>query len=94
MGQLVGGEAREQDLEGLVEALAPALPVDFEEPDTIETYSSRGPTPDDRVKPDLVAADCTTTSIINPFCGTSESSPYVTGAAALVIRRVWHDRRR
>ena len=33
VGQLVGGEALEQDLEGLVEALAPAVPVDLEEPD-------------------------------------------------------------
>ncbi len=59
--------------------------VAFNAPDVIETYSSRGPTPGGRVKPDLVAADCTTTSLINPFCGTSESAPYVTGAAALAL---------
>ncbi len=59
--------------------------VSFDTPDVIESYSSRGPTTDDRIKPDLVAADCTTTSLINPFCGTSESTPYTTGAAALVL---------
>jgi hypothetical protein len=59
--------------------------VSFDAPDVIETYSSRGPTTDDRIKPDLVAADCTTTSLVNPFCGTSESAPYAAGAAALVL---------
>ena len=59
--------------------------VSFDTPDVIEPYSSRGPTTDGRVKPDLVAADCTATSAVNPFCGTSASAPYVTGAAAEVL---------
>jgi len=54
-------------------------------PDVIEPYSSRGPTTDNRIKPDFVAADCTATTVINPFCGTSESAPYAAGAAALVL---------
>jgi hypothetical protein len=59
--------------------------VPFDDPSTIEPYSSQGPTVDGRIKPDLVAVDCTTTVTIDPFCGTSVSTPYVTGAAALVL---------
>ena len=59
--------------------------VSFDAPDVIEPYSSRGPTTDGRIKPDIVAADCTTTSALNPFCGTSESAPHVAGAAAAVL---------
>ena len=62
---------------------------------TIEDYSSAGPTPDDRTmpKPDIVAADCgeTTLSQLNSrnrgFCGTSQSAPHVAGLAALVKQR-------
>ena len=31
--------------------------------DTIEGYSSRGPTPDGRIKPDLVGVDCGETAL-------------------------------
>jgi hypothetical protein len=51
-------------------------------PSTVEPYSSRGPTLDGRVKPDLVAADCADTTSIPQFCGTSQSTPFVAGAAA------------
>ena len=55
---------------------------------SIESYSSRGPTPDGRVKPDLVGADCgQTASRSSPFCGTSQASPHVAGMAALVRQR-------
>jgi hypothetical protein len=61
--------------------------VDVAVPNTIEPYSSRGPTVDGRVKPDLVAADCATTgSSPTGFCGTSQSAPFVSGAAALVLQ--------
>jgi subtilisin family serine protease len=59
--------------------------VDYRTPTVIEPYSSQGPTLDGRIKPDLVAADCAPTTIEAEFCGTSQSAPYVTGAAALLL---------
>ena len=53
---------------------------------TIEYYSSRGPTPDRRVKPDIVGATCGSTALRN-FCGTSQAAPHVAGMAALVRQR-------
>ena len=60
---------------------------------TIQSYSSRGPTPDGRVKPDITGADCGATSLWpldesnNAFCGTSQASAHVAGLAALVLQR-------
>ena len=60
---------------------------------TIEPYSSRGPTPDGRVKPDIIGADCGATALRplnqnqNGFCGTSQSAAHVGGMAALVRQR-------
>lgn len=54
---------------------------------SIGYYSSRGPTNDGRVKPDLSAAAGLTTSIFGPgqFSGTSASAPTVTGVGALLL---------
>ena len=55
---------------------------------TVRHYSSRGPTPDGRTKPDLVGADCGETAVRDsPFCGTSQAAPHVAGLAALVRQR-------
>lgn len=54
--------------------------------DAIRPYSSRGPTKDGRIKPDLVAPDNLTTSVFrSPFRGTSPSAPVVSGLAALLL---------
>ena len=53
---------------------------------TLASYSSRGPTADGRIKPDLVApAGVTTVSYgENGFVGTSAAAPHMAGAAALL----------
>ncbi|MCY3953571.1 MAG: S8 family serine peptidase, partial [bacterium] len=57
----------------------------------LATYSSRGPTPDGRMKPDLVALGCGSVSLgpygSRPFCGTSAAAPHLGGLAALVLQR-------
>lgn len=52
----------------------------------LQAYSSQGPTGDGRLKPELVAPDTVTTASLGRqgFPGTSASTPYVSGAAALV----------
>jgi len=52
---------------------------------TVADYSSRGPTNDGRIKPDIVApAGVTVTSFGTPFQGTSASTAAAAGLAALV----------
>ena len=52
----------------------------------VEPFSSRGPTIDGRVKPDLMGYDATNSNLaeVSPFCGTSAAAPHVAGAAALI----------
>ena len=59
----------------------------FSSTDTIEGFSSRGPTTDKRTKPDIVGADGGSSSIRGTWYGTSQASPHVAGLAALVKQR-------
>ena len=60
---------------------------------TIDEYSSRGPAPDGRTKPDITGADCIQVATYRPYlisgrqcwlAGTGASSPQMAGLAALV----------
>jgi len=64
--------------------------VNWATPQSIEFFSSRGPTPDGRLKPDLVAPDGVATGVpgFAPFFGTSAAAPHAAGLAALVLSRV------
>jgi subtilisin family serine protease len=55
----------------------------------LEGYSSRGPTVDGRVKPDLAAPDNVETAAYDgeTFLGTSAATPHAAGAAALLLSR-------
>ena len=52
----------------------------------IDDYSSRGPTTDGRIKPELVAPTGVSTASYAPegYFGTSAAAPHVAGAAALI----------
>jgi hypothetical protein len=50
----------------------------------VAAYSSRGPTNDERVKPDLTAPAGAASTVFGRFSGTSAAAPVVAGAAALL----------
>ena len=57
--------------------------------DTLEAYSSRGPTLDGRIKPDISAPTDVDTSAYHPesFGATSAAAPHVAGAAAVLMQK-------
>ncbi|MCO5175898.1 MAG: S8 family serine peptidase [Thermomicrobiales bacterium] len=61
----------------------------WSQPTLIEPYSSRGPTRDNRIKPDVVGVDFANTASYGSsgFSGTSQASPHIAGLAALVKQR-------
>ena len=55
--------------------------------DALEDYSSRGPTSDGRLKPEIAAqAGVSSAAYGSTWVGTSASTPHVSGAAALVLQ--------
>ena len=65
-------------------------------PQAIASYSSRGPTIDGRIKPDITGIACGRSTVYDNrtsdgtecwFAGTSQAAPHVTGLAALVKQR-------
>ena len=63
--------------------------ANYSTPGTIASYSSRGPTKDGRMKPEITAPDCVTTTVdgFAPFCGTSAAAPHAAAVAALLLSR-------
>src|SRR4029077_7935507 len=61
--------------------------------DSVESFSSRGPTQDGRAKPEIGATDGVTSAAygtvgVVSFTGTSAAAPHIAGAAALYKQAV------
>ena len=77
------GNPAESRISGMLAAGAARI----SDTNTIEGFSSRGPTTDDRTKPDIVSADGGSSDTYGTRYGTNQASPHVAGLAALVKQR-------
>lgn len=84
-------DAAQQDPEGSISIpsdspFAVAVGATYWQDDSYESYSSRGPTSDGRVKPDFTAPTGVSSASLGAlsFFGTSASVPHVAGAFALL----------
>lgn len=63
--------------------------VRYQVPNAVEGFSSRGPTNDGRIKPDVVAPDAISVTgaggFGSPFFGTSAAAPHAAAVAALIL---------
>ncbi len=86
---LAGSVPNQSDAGGGVVSAAAISASNSPSFNTIEGYSSRGPTADARMKPDVTGIDCVAVTgaagFPNPFCGTSAAAPHVGAIAALLL---------
>jgi Subtilase family/Dockerin type I domain len=86
---LAGSVPNQSDSGGGVVSVGAISAADSPSYNTIDGYSSRGPTADARTKPDVTGIDCVAINgaagFHNPFCGSSAAAPHAAGIAALLL---------
>jgi hypothetical protein len=82
-----GGSAAKPAVDSSNPSLVAVGALDSATANAVAFYSSQGPTSDGRIKPDVVAPSCITSTVYSPGCfaGTSAASPAAAGFAALVL---------